>query len=130
MAQRVKGVEGESRPLVDLFCGAGGLSLGLVESGFMPVFAFDHDPHACETYRQNIGRHVLEANAVEITPDLICSASGFRPGEFSLVCGGPPCQGFSVQRRGSRNDHRNELVVWFVKVAVALRPAAILMENV
>lgn len=122
---------GQARyPTVDFFCGAGGLSLGLRSAGLTPVFAFDHDPYACATYRTNIGAHVLEADAASITAASVCEATNLRPGDFALVCGGPPCQGFSVQRRGEADDTRNELVIRFAQIAVDLRPSVILMENV
>ena len=117
-------------PAVDLFCGAGGLSLGLRDAGFTPVYALDSDRHAAETYRRNLGAHVRCAPASEVTPEVICQVTGVAPGEFALVAGGPPCQGFSVQRRGTRDDPRNDLVVQYARLATALRPAFILIENV
>lgn len=117
-------------PMADLFSGAGGLTLGLSWADFRPVFAFDADRYACETYRRNIGDHIVEASAADVTPELICARAGLQPGDFALVCGGPPCQGFSVQRRGQPEDPRNDLVLTFGRLAVALAPTAILMENV
>lgn len=109
--------------VVDCFAGAGGLSLGLVGAGWRPILAFDHDPLACETYRRNLGGHVVHrdlgavvANGVDLRPD--------------LVAGGPPCQGFSTQRRGPAEDKRNDLVGAYFEFAVSLKPAVILMENV
>lgn len=115
---------------VDLFCGAGGLSLGLKSAGFVPVYACDRDALSCDTYRTNIGNHVF---CEEVTLELaktLCNRSGLHAGELALVAGGPPCQGFSLQRRGSRQDPRNGLVVTYTHVALALRPRFILIENV
>lgn len=117
-------------PVVDCFAGAGGLSLGLRDAGLTPVFAFDSDPYACKTYNLNLGDHSIQANAEVITPELIVAKTGIEPGGFALVCGGPPCQGFSVQRRGDPVDSRNSLVVDFGQIAISLRPAMVLMENV
>jgi DNA (cytosine-5)-methyltransferase 1 len=114
----------------DFFCGAGGLSLGLQWAGFQPAFAFDSDPYACQTYRHNLGEHLLRANATTLSVDEIYSSSGLGPGSFTLVCGGPPCQGFSIQRRGQRQDIRNDLVIDFARLAVELHPPIILIENV
>jgi DNA (cytosine-5)-methyltransferase 1 len=116
--------------MVDLFCGAGGLSFGLKKEGFETVFAFDSDKYACETYAHNIDSHVFRADAMEVSPELVFAKSGVAPGELTLVCGGPPCQGFSIQRRGQRNDLRNGLVLIFAQLAVALAPQFILLENV
>ena len=56
--------------------------------------------------------------------------TGIAPGTVDLVAGGPPCQGFSIQRRGAADDPRNQLAVKFAELATALEPAAILLENV
>lgn len=116
--------------MMDFFSGAGGLSLGLKSAGFKSVFAFDSDPYACETYRRNLGGHIHQVDALAVTTEFIWNATGLAPGEVTLVCGGPPCQGFSVQRRGHRVDPRNDLVVNFARLATAIAPAMILIENV
>jgi DNA (cytosine-5)-methyltransferase 1 len=116
--------------MTDLFSGAGGLSLGLKEAGFTPVFAFDSDRYACETYRRNLGEHIHQVDALSFRANFIREVTGLVPGEATLVCGGPPCQGFSIQRRGERTDPRNDLVVIFARLATELAPAVILMENV
>ncbi|MBC7817159.1 MAG: DNA cytosine methyltransferase [Planctomycetaceae bacterium] len=79
--------------VIDLFCGAGGLSLGFVRAGFQPQAAFDHWQPAVETYRANLGDHVQR---VAITRDLDISCP-------TVIAGGPPCQGFSSA--GSRRRH-------------------------
>ena len=117
-------------PMVDLFCGAGGLSFGLTRAGFTPVYAIDLDKWACRTYSRNIGPHVESASIIGLTARSIMKKSGLKRGQLALVCGGPPCQGFSTQRRGPRQDERNALVVEFARIAVDLRPALILIENV
>lgn len=116
--------------VVDCFAGAGGLSLGLHAAGFAPVFAFDQDSDACATYEQNALGPIQRTDFSQVTVESVCRATGREPGEFTLVCGGPPCQGFSTQRRGQRADPRNDLVTGFAELATALRPQAILLENV
>jgi len=111
---------------VDLFAGAGGLSLGLKQAGHTPVFAAEQNPHALATYRKNLGEHAHDLDIATLSPESIRR----RAGEIDLVVGGPPCQGFSVQRRGAAEDDRNGLVVRFAELAVALSPRFILMENV
>lgn len=122
--------EPEGPAFVDLYCGAGGLSVGLREAGLTPVFAADAWDVAVRTYRRNLGDHAVCADVGELSAPDVLRAAGVAPGELALVCGGPPCQGFSVQRRGAPSDPRNDQVVRFVELATALGPQVILMENV
>jgi DNA (cytosine-5)-methyltransferase 1 len=112
---------------VDCFSGAGGLSLGLSWVGFHPIAAFDADPIACETFNANIRRVAIATTLDAIDPATIREN---RRKRVDLVCGGPPCQGFSMQRRGSRHDSRNVLVVDFVRFALSISPRLIVIENV
>lgn len=116
--------------MFDFFSGAGGLSFGLREAGFEPLFAFDSDRYACETYRLNVGEHIHHDEVSSLTPDLIWKKTGLMKGDLTLICGGPPCQGFSIQRRGQRADQRNDLVSRFTQLATEMEPTVILMENV
>jgi DNA (cytosine-5)-methyltransferase 1 len=116
--------------LVDLFCGAGGLSLGFRDAGFQPVYAADWDGLACKTYEKNLGPHVQSVDLGAVDPDEFAGQILESVGEVDVVAGGPPCQGFSIQRRGAAKDPRNELATQFAKIAVRLRPKAIVMENV
>jgi DNA (cytosine-5)-methyltransferase 1 len=115
---------------IDLFAGAGGLSLGLSRSGFTIGAALDNDPIASETYRRNIGDHITCASIEEVSAADLMKRAGVGRGECTLLTGGPPCQGFSLQRRGSRTDVRNELVLQFVRMVEDVRPHFFLMENV
>jgi DNA (cytosine-5)-methyltransferase 1 len=114
---------------VDTFCGAGGLSYGLRQAGFDIAYAFDSNPLAVETYRQNIGSHAVVADAKDVSGDAIKSLLP-RSRELTLLTGGPPCQGFSIQRRGPREDVRNDLVFEFLRLVNQLQPRIFLMENV
>jgi len=117
--------------VVDLFCGAGGLSLGLRAAGFESVFAADNDEKSLETYRRNLGNHAFCLDLSALGPDeiarLIRESICHDP---DVVCGGPPCQGFSIQRRGTSEDVRNGLYARFAEIAVSLNPRAIIIENV
>lgn len=106
--------------VVDLFCGAGGLSLGLQRAGFDLVYAMDHDASAVETYRRNFGNHIKHG---EITTDLEVPDS-------TLIVGGPPCQGFSSAGKRETGDHRNTLVSIFAAIVARKRPRAFIFENV
>lgn len=115
---------------IDLFAGAGGLSLGLARAGFDVRVAAEQDQMACATYRHNFGDAVYEGDLSQARPRDLLELGGLEPDDVDLVAGGPPCQGFSLQRRGRSVDVRNELVIVFIELALALRPAAIMMENV
>jgi DNA (cytosine-5)-methyltransferase 1 len=128
------------RIAVDLFCGAGGLSLGLERAGWTVAAAVDHEPRALETHRHNFPGLALDLDlADEGARDTFVSLC--EDISVDLVAGGPPCQPFS--RAGSskirslvdaglreERDHRRELWSAFLDVALRLKPRAILMENV
>lgn len=115
---------------LDLFCGAGGLSLGLRRAGFDVVAAVDHDAAAVRTYQRNLGSHVRRASIYDLKPHDLLRELGMTPGECVLLTGGPPCQGFSVQRRGSDEDPRNHLVLEFLRFVEGVLPRFFVMENV
>ena len=115
---------------IDCFAGAGGLSLGLIQAGFDVRAAFDNFNQAVATYRSNIGDHILMSNVEEISGHELVRAAGCFPNECALVVGGPPCQGFSRQRRGDPNDDRNVLVLEFQRIVSEIMPELFLMENV
>ena len=115
---------------VDLFSGAGGLSLGLRSAGLRPAMAVDNDADAIDTYVKNISSDAVCASITEsYIPGMIDDAVGGQP---FIIAGGPPCQGFSQQRRGSNEDVRNDLVVRFADLVAHLthRPKAVILENV
>lgn len=115
---------------IDSFCGAGGLSLGLQWAGYKVPAAFDIDEKAIETYTKNLGKHGKVMDARELTGhDLLENA---KINELDLFAGGPPCQGFSKQRRGAHTleDERNKLVIEFARLTNELKPRAFLLENV
>jgi len=111
---------------VDGFAGAGGLSLGLHQVGLRSLLAFDNDPVACQTLERNLGGRVVNGSLSSIDPQVLKHDLGVP----DVVVGGPPCQGFSTQRRGERGDVRNDLVTQYFEFALAIRPRAIIMENV
>lgn len=106
--------------VIDLFCGAGGLSLGFIRAGFQSQAAFDNWQPAVETYRANWGDHVQQ---VAITRDLEIPCP-------TVIVGGPPCQGFSSAGMRRADDARNSLVGEFSRLIARVRPAAFVFENV
>ncbi|MEK7474319.1 MAG: DNA cytosine methyltransferase [Candidatus Coatesbacteria bacterium] len=106
--------------VIDLFCGAGGLSLGLRHAGWRIVQAIDSDRSAVETYRNNLGDDVVQAEISAKT--VLCDSL--------LIAGGPPCQGFSSAGLRKNGDGRNSLVKVFATLIARYQPRAFLFENV
>src|SRR5262245_34138504 len=108
---------------IDVFCGAGGLSLGLEEAGFQTVFAVDNDPSSCQTYRTVVPHAALhegDASSVDFT----------KWDGVDLVTGGSPCQPVSTGgRRLGKKDER-DLLPTFVRAVSQAHPKAFLLENV
>lgn len=117
---------------IDAFCGPGGLSLGLMRAGFVVRAAFDWDECSVETYKENIGDHVFKADAHKVTGQSLRAKAGLEEDEeLDLLAGGPPCQGFSKQKRGAHlGDPRNELVREYLRLIREIRPRTFLLENV
>ena len=115
-----------SPKFVDLFCGAGGLSLGCTQAGGIPVAALDADEDSVETYKKmfSVCKDVqcIKIEEWEMKEDL---------NAIDIIIGGPPCQGFSLAR-GKRfvDDPRNSLYKYFVKTVEKVQPKWIVMENV
>lgn len=113
---------------IDLFCGAGGLSVGLEQAGFTPVVAVDKDQSAILTYRFN--RPWLTDESI-IHDDIRELANQDIFPHVPVIVGGPPCQGFSiVNKHKKENDERNELYKFYVKSVSQAQPDIFLMENV
>ena len=121
-----------SIPFVDLFAGCGGLSLGLEQAGFEPCFMNEIVPTYAGTYIHN---HDLPAERCFIGDihDLVKRFDEFKKyfKGAKLVCGGPPCQGFSMaNRQRVIDDPRNHLYKAYVEFLSKVRPAFFIMENV
>ena len=103
---------------IEAFCGSGGMALGLHEAGYDVRLAFDNDPKSVETYNAGLDStaHLLDASEMKGTQ--ILDLAEVPADGLDLLSGGPPCQGFSKQRRGAvaLDDPRNRLVVEFVRL--------------
>lgn len=121
-----------TRPLaVDLFAGAGGLSLGLEQAGYEIAAAVEYDPIHAAVHEFNFPQgKTFCADVSKITGAEIREASEIGDREIHLVAGGPPCQGISMIGRRAIDDPRNALLKEFVRVVVELQPRYFLMENV
>lgn len=106
--------------LVDLFCGAGGLSLGFKREGFEIIFGADLNDAAISTHQHNLGHRASSCDLSR--PSRIPTAT--------VIAGGPPCQGFSSAGARRPGDRRNSLVAMFANVVATLKPEAFVFENV
>lgn len=116
--------------LVSLFCGGGGLDVGLGFAGFKSLVVSDVTPIFVETVTTNLP-HVkgLAKDALELTASEIIKLAGTS--EIDLVAAGPPCQSFSVLgRRGALDDPRGKLALKYFELVSELKPKAFLFENV
>jgi len=121
-----------ARPIaVDLFAGAGGLSLGLEQAGYDVAAAVEYDPIHAAVHEFNFSYgKTFCMDVSKITGSEIRSKSGIDGQEIHLVAGGPPCQGISMMGRRAIDDPRNALLKEFVRVVLELKPRYFLMENV
>jgi DNA (cytosine-5)-methyltransferase 1 len=112
--------------VIDLFCGAGGLTLGFTRTGvFAPVWANDINAYAARTYNANFGGHCAAGDIVDILRD-----PSFRVPQADLVIGGPPCQGFSLLNKNRDGDVRKQLWRPYLEVVERSGARAFVMENV
>jgi DNA (cytosine-5)-methyltransferase 1 len=119
---------------VDLFCGAGGLSEGLLAAGIDVVVGVERHPDAALTCAMNHpSTHVICDDVARVTEQRIreiLAQKGLGKRPVDLVVGGPPCQGFSAAGARKREDPRNLLFRRFVALVKALKPRMFLFENV
>lgn len=132
--------------MIDLFCGAGGVSEGAIQSGFLPIFSSDISSDVEKTYmnrhtqlglNQGIDSFFLRENICNLTGKTIFDninklkyGNIFRQGDIPLLFGGPSCQGFSMIGRREKNDPRNMLFKEYVRVISEIQPKYAVMENV
>ena len=129
------------RPVViDLFAGAGGLSLGFEQAGFDVFAAVEYDPVHCAVHEFNAPlTEIVCADASKLSPGRLFDAAEAGAarhgrsdwdGEIDAIVGGPPCQGFSTIGKRLIDDTRNRLVFDFFRLVSALKPRYFVMENV
>jgi DNA (cytosine-5)-methyltransferase 1 len=122
----------KKNPLViDLFAGAGGLSLGASRAGFSVASAVEIDKHALQTHAKNFpnSKH-LDLDVAQLDGVTLLRKSGVAVGELGGLIGGPPCQGFSSIGRQNPEDSRNDLLGHFMRLVSETKPAFFVAENV
>jgi DNA (cytosine-5)-methyltransferase 1 len=121
-----------SRPVaIDLFAGAGGLSLGFEQAGFDIAAAVEVDPiHAAVHHFNFPNTAVIPRSIVGLSGDSVRAAAKIGKKSVDVVFGGPPCQGFSMIGQRSLDDPRNHLVNEFLRMVVELGAKTFVFENV
>jgi DNA (cytosine-5)-methyltransferase 1 len=118
-------------PVVDLFCGAGGFTLGALQAGFEIVLKIDNDRILTSAHRVNFPSHDLwQRDLRRLHPADALRRCGLRPGGNWGLIGGPPCQGFSLIGKRALDDDRNRLTSIFFSFVADSNPAFFVMENV
>ncbi|WP_321530605.1 DNA cytosine methyltransferase [uncultured Desulfuromonas sp.] len=114
--------------LIDLFCGAGGMSLGFSKEfgqPFQSVWANDFNQYCVDTYNANFGKHCIAGDIVQILEN-----KKIEIPKADVVIGGPPCQGFSLLNKNRDNDPRKELWRPYLEVVKRSEASIFVMENV
>lgn len=113
---------------IDIFAGAGGLSEGLEQSGIKILAANEYRESAALTYQHNhTGTHLFVRDIRRLKAEEVTAITGKG---VDMVCGGPPCAGFSMLGKRNPTDPRNKLFRQFVRIVKEVRPPFFLMENV
>lgn len=116
--------------VLDLFCGIGGLSLGLERAGLKILGGIDNWLDAKRTYEHNHAIKCMLGDVSKIQPAQITEFFGISTNDVRIMAGGPPCQGFSTVGRRDSADPRNSLWVHYLGIVNHFRPAYVLVENV
>jgi len=117
--------------VLDLFCGCGGMSLGLKQAGLHVVAGIDIWSVAIQSYQQNHSDHLgICGDLRSLSPEELESQYGIKKGEIDLLVGGPPCQSFSMAGKRDVSDPRNTLFMEYVRYLDYYLPRMFLMENV
>lgn len=119
----------------DFFCGAGGISLGLLMAGYEPVLGIDINESAIETYKRNLGSRFNKLKNIvpqDITNEAVKNEviKKLKKENVKLICGGFPCQGFSLSGSRVISDPRNTLYKDMLEIVKEVKPEFIVMENV
>lgn len=128
---RAGGLKRRHLALIDLFSGAGGLSLGAARAGFSVKGAVEIDAHVASTHELNFPRtEHLRHDISKLTGESLLQEVGLKHGELAGIIGGPPCQGFSCIGKRDAADPRNNLFGEFFRLVNECQPKFFLAENV
>lgn len=129
IGKKIKDITGCSKS-IDLFCGAGGMTIGFKAAGISSLVSNDIEESACTTLK--INNPEIEVLCGDITQEEMKTKveKAAYVGEADIICGGPPCQGFSMAGFRSDDDPRNQLFRDFVDIVKRVNPKIIIFENV
>ncbi|QIM19036.1 DNA cytosine methyltransferase [Leucobacter coleopterorum] len=117
--------------VIDLFAGAGGLSLGAARAGFEVAASVEIDRAALATHRRNFpGTKHLDLDIAKLSGETLLCESGVSAGQLTGLIGGPPCQGFSTMGKQDVSDSRNDLFQHFFRLVSETKPTFFIAENV
>ena len=122
----------KKRPIaVDLFAGAGGMTLGFEQAGFDVLASVEIDPVHCATHQFNFPMcSILCQDVADLRGSEIRKKSAIGGREIDVVISGSPCQGFSMMGKRDVDDPRNSLIFHFQRLVLELKPKFFVMENV
>ena len=116
--------------VIDLFAGAGGLSLGAYRAGFDVRVAIEKDENAMASHAANFPNTThIQQDIMTLSGEDILRLSNIANGNLIGIIGGPPCQGFSSIGQGNVHDIRNRLFIKFFELVDELKPVFFLAEN-
>ncbi len=117
---------------IDLFCGCGGITLGLIKNKFDLICGIDNDAPMIDTFNYNFNGKGIKGDLRTFKPDDLSKKLCINNNSVDLIVGGPPCQGFSLANMWDKvkNDPRNALFYNFVEYVLFFRPKIFLIENV
>jgi DNA (cytosine-5)-methyltransferase 1 len=116
---------------IDLFSGVGGITLGFANAGIRVLACSDVSATCQATHAANLPRvPFVCADIRDLDATHFSRMLGLGPGDLDVLAGGPPCQGFSIIGKREAGDPRNALFLHYLRLADALRPRVIVMENV
>jgi len=129
--QQIQNEKNNKLKIIDLFCGAGGFSLGFIKEGYKIELANDIESIALETYKFNHpdlnSNKVIQGDIREVVKNI----NTYINTDIDVIIGGPPCQSFSsANQQRVIDDPRNVLYKYYVKAVEKIKPKFILMENV
>jgi DNA (cytosine-5)-methyltransferase 1 len=121
----------KKKTAIDLFCGCGGMSLGVARAGFNIAVSVDTDVRASKAHEKNFPKSVHLSKDIALIAGMeLLQAGGLGLGQLDLLVGGPPCQGFSSIGKRKLDDERNSLIGHFFRLVKETKPKAFVMENV
>ena len=113
---------------IDLFCGCGGFTKGLIDAKINVLVGIDIWNKAIESYSENYNHYALCEDLTNYTPKKCYKL--IKTKKIDLIVGGPPCQSFSIAGKRDKKDPRNSLFMEFYKYISYFKPKMFLMENV